>query len=395
MTTRRDFLQQSALLAAAPAMSLMPFGWGDDPADTSGRLLVMIELEGGNDGLSMVVPYADDAYRKARTTLRQEERGVVKIADGVGLHTGMRRFADLVNAGEAAIVQGVGYPDSTRSHFRARAVWYTGRTDPEEHGTYGWVGRALDGAGGAKIGPSASLFVGKGAPPIVLRGSRASASSLTNLEDFVLSGGGLVGGRSPGANGDLTDFVKKSVRDAREAAERLEKIQTRAGDASTYPDSEIGQRLGLVSRLIKADLGTRVFYTSQGDYDTHAGQAGSYGGLMFGLGGALDAFWQDMKASKLADRVMVVVWSEFGRTLKENGSRGTDHGTAAPVLAIGQHLEPGLLGTPADLTKLVKHEPVPTTDFRSVWSSVVKHWLGGDPVKALGGKYAAFPLLKG
>lgn len=397
MLTRRDVLKRSSLLALAPVVpGFLAHTARAAVPRRDGRVLVVIELNGGNDGINTVVPFADEGYARHRKTLRLQKDRLVKINDKVGLHPSLGNLSKLLEAAHLAIVQGVSYPNPSRSHFQSMATWHSARLDPEEHRGPGWLGRALDTAGKG----ASALLVGSGPPPVALRGRRALASAIERIEDFTLAAGAdprkaLV---SPGRDepGDyLAAFVQRSMLDAYATADRLTELAADKDDAR-YPQSGLASRLRLISRLLKAGLDARVYYTLQSGYDTHSGQLFPHSNLLFELSGALQAFLDDLTAAKLADRVTVLLFSEFGRTVAENGSGGTDHGTAGPVFVAGPAIKGGLVGTTPSLLDLdPKHGDLRRSlDFRQVYATVLEDWLGLPAKEALGGHFDRLPLFR-
>jgi uncharacterized protein (DUF1501 family) len=394
---RRAFLWRSSLLALAPTVpAFLARTARAAPADADGRVLVVVQLDGGNDGLNTVVPFGDPNYPRLRRALRVPANEVVKVADGVGLHPALRPAARLLEAGRLAVVQGVGYPNPNRSHFRSMAIWHTARFDPEEHRGLGWVGRALDAGPAVRAGAPGSVFVGPESPPVALQGRRVPSSALARLDDFALTGGAEAGraAAAPGDGDGLADFVRRVTLDAYAAAARVQEA-ARAGDGAGYPGSDLAGRLRLVARLLKSGYGARVFYTLQAGYDTHAQQAVPHAALLYELASALAAFFNDLGAARLADRVAVLAFSEFGRAIRENASGGTDHGTAGPVLLAGPGVKGGLAGAAPSLTDLDAGQPRMTVDFRRVYAAVLEQWLGLPARAAVGGGFDGLPLFRG
>jgi uncharacterized protein (DUF1501 family) len=394
MLDRRDFLKTSALLSLAPTIPafLARTARAARP-DREGKVLVVVQLDGGNDGINTVVPHADPGYARHRRTLRIPASRLVRVTDQVGLHPALANAGRLLDRGQLAIVQGVSYPNPNRSHFRSMAIWHSARLDPEEHVSMGWLGRALD----ERPGPAAaSLLVGSGAPPVALRGRRSVASALDLLEDFVLSPGPdprrTLAPQEP--RDDLAAFVQRSMLDAYATADRLTEAAPREDAAAGYPGTALGRRFGLVARLLKANFGARVYYVVQSGYDTHAGQLGQHDRLLGELAGAVKAFLDDLIAARLADRVALLCFSEFGRTVAENGSGGTDHGTSGPVFLAGPRVRAGLVGRTPSLTDLdPEHGDLRRgMDFREVYATVLEDWLGLSANAALGGRFERLPL---
>jgi uncharacterized protein (DUF1501 family) len=392
LLSRRHFLASSTLLALNPTVpGFLAQTARAARADRDSRVLVVIQLDGGNDGINTVVPFADEGYAKHRNTLRLEKSRLVWINDRVGLHPALAEAGKLLHKGKLAIVQGVGYPNPSRSHFRSMAVLHTARLDPEEHNSLGWLGRGLDT--GKPTAPA--LLVGAGPPPLALRGRRATASSIERLEDFTLATTAdprkALGQDKPE---DLTAFVRRSMVDAFATADRLAEAVKEKDDAR-YPATALANHLRLMARLLKAGAGARVFYTVQSSYDTHAAQWQTHARLLLELAGAVSAFLSDLQAAKLEERVVVLAFSEFGRRVHENGSLGTDHGTAGPVFLAGSRVKGGLLGTTPDLLDLEDGDLKVGIDFRRIYATVLEDWLGLRATAALGGSFARLPLFRG
>jgi uncharacterized protein (DUF1501 family) len=393
MLSRRTFLKSSTLLALAPTVPHFLAGTARAAQpERDGRILVVIEMNGGNDGINTVVPFADEGYAKYRKTLHLDRNRLVKINDQVGLHPAMGDAGKLLEAGQLAIVQGVGYPNPNRSHFRSMAIWQTARFEEEEHKSYGWLGRGLDA--GSSVG--SSLLVGPGAPPVALRGRRAVASAIERIEDFTLAAGAdprkALDKDEPAD--DLTAFVRRTMLDAYATADRITGAAREKEDGVRYPQTGLASRLQLIARLLKGGVGARVFYAVQGGYDTHYAQLPTHSRLLFELASGLRAFLEDLKAAGLAERVAVLAFSEFGRRVQENGSAGTDHGTAGPVFLAGPGVKAGLVETTPRLLDLEEGDLKVGLDFRRVYASVLADWLGLDPVAALGGSFERLPLFR-
>jgi uncharacterized protein (DUF1501 family) len=405
MLTRRELFKNSlngaALVALAPTVPafLARTARAAERA-RDGRVLVVIQLDGGNDAINTLVPFRDEGYARHRTTLRIDRKNLVNVNDQVGLHPALREMGVLLERGQLALVPGVGYPNPNRSHFESMAIWQTARMDPEEHSGSGWIGRGLDAhLETIKTPPSgaAALFIGDGTPPAALRARRAATSALDRIDDLVLPEG-WAGPMAPGSTADGDDleaYVRRSTLDAYASSRRVAELSRRRaeGDAR-YPGTALAGRLQTIARLLKAGLGARVFYTVQPGYDTHAGQSNTHYSLFFELGGAVKAFLDDLAAAKLADRVVVMGFSEFGRRVAENGSAGTDHGTAGLMFLAGPGVRTGVHGKVPSLTDLVDGDPKFTTDFRQVYATILEGWLGLPSRPALGSAFQAISLFR-
>ncbi len=406
MISRRDLLKSTlngaALVALSPTVPtfLARTAQAAEPR-RDGRVLVVIQLDGGNDAINTLVPFRDEGYAKHRSALRIAEKDLVRVNDQVGLHPGLRGLGALLERGQLGLVPGVGYPNPNRSHFESMAIWQTARLDSEDHSGPGWIGRSFDEQAEANAGRASgapALLIGDGTPPAALRGRRAAASALERIDDLTLPAGSA---RSviatpladADADDDLDAYVRRSVLDAYAASERVTELSRRRIDSDVrYPDTTLAGKLRTVAQLLKADLGARVFYTIQSGYDTHAGQSNTHYSLFFELGGAVKAFLDDLTAAKLADRVAVVGFSEFGRRVAENGSAGTDHGTAGLVFLAGPGVLPGVHGKVPSLTDLVNGDPKISTDFRRVYAAVLEDWLGLPSSGSLGSKFEPMAL---
>jgi len=400
MITRRDVLRSLPLISLAPSVpGFLARSARAAAPQKDGRVLVVIQLDGGNDGINTVVPFKDEGYARNRQVLALRANRLIAVTEGIGLHPAMQGAGRMLEAGRLAIVPGVGYPNPDRSHFRSMAIWHTARLDPvvPYHSELGWIGRGLDARAVSAASGPASLYVGAGALPPALRGTSAPAAALEHIDDLTLdqpdaakpaAANMLDNHESPDS---VASFVERAALDAYATADRLAALG-RDDSSARYPSSALAQRLGLIARLLKGGFGARVFYTLQTGYDTHVAQPGTHFQLLDELSGALAAFHADLGASGLLDRVLVMAFSEFGRRVAENGSAGTDHGTSGPVFLAGTHIQSGLIGSYPSLTDLVDGDLKMTVDFRRVYATVLEDWLGFASRNALNGTFERMPL---
>ncbi|HEX6884534.1 MAG TPA: DUF1501 domain-containing protein [Planctomycetota bacterium] len=346
--------------------------------ETAERVLVVLQLTGGNDGLNTVVPHRQDAYYRLRPTLALPRSKLHALDDEHGLHPALGALQPVRDAGRLTVVHGVGYPEPDRSHFRSLEVWHG--ADPRGTPHTGWLGRMADRIA-ARSGGMPALCVDDGELPLALVGERVFAPALPDESSLALATlPGLAAGRESAgtvdhdATGDLA-FLRAAARASYEAAGRLEQALAR-GSSADYPDSPLARRLRLVARLVTGGFDTRIFHLSLGGFDTHAHQAAAHAALLETLARALAAFEADLAASGAEERVLTLVHGEFGRRAAENGSRGTDHGAAAPVLLLGAPGGGGPRGTPPDLNGLVDGDVPFTTDFRALYSAIEQDWMG-------------------
>jgi uncharacterized protein (DUF1501 family) len=406
-TSRRAFLKSSAgLVALAQGVPAFLLSASARAAESPGEtVLVVIQLSGGNDGLNTVVPYADDAYRKARPSLAVGNAQVRKIDDHVGFHPSMEGFSKLLEAGRLGIVQGVGYPNPDRSHFSSMDIWHTarpelykgrGERDGPGHRVTGWIGRCLDcNAPAGTQGDMPALHLGSGRLPLALVGEQLRVSSVAALESFKLDAAddhvvkamrqAAAVKRDPGD--DLVAFLQRGTLSAMDSSKRVQESLGRYKTDVKYPESTLAQRLKTVAQLIDAGLGTRVYYLDLDGFDTHANQNAAHAGLLGELSAAMNAFVSDLDKHGHGKRVLTMTFSEFGRRVKENASQGTDHGAAAPLFVAGGKVKTGLIGKYPSLSDLDEGDLKFTTDFRGVYAAVLEQWLGVPSAPVLGGKF--------
>jgi uncharacterized protein (DUF1501 family) len=317
-------------------------------------------------------------------------------------------FGKILERNRLSVIQGVGYPNPDRSHFRSMEIWETARTGnkPEDLAT-GWVGRALEALPSTAGGDVAGIHVGGRAQPLALKAVKLEVPSLEKLEDFRLKLAEAAADRRAQrqalddvaridrGNGDaLLGFIRRSTLAAYESSQRLEQLGEGAKAAVTYPNQGLARRLELIAKIIKAGYKTRIYYTALDGFDTHANQIGTHAALLTELADSVSAFEADLTAAGHGDRVSILCFSEFGRRVEENASAGTDHGAAAPVFVLGPVKQKGLVGAhpsmdPKDLDDgdLKFH-----TDFRRVYADVLEGWLGVPAAPIVGTEYRPIGL---
>lgn len=393
MTSRRDFLKTTSLVSLAPVLPVVlgntARAAGKDKDDT---VLVVVQLQGGNDGINTVVPFDDDGYGRSRKRLRLKTNDLHKLDDHVGLHSSMEAAKELFDDGRMSIIQGVGYPNPDRSHFRSMKIWQTASLDTADHTGYGWLGSALDHGGNDAVDADA-VFVGESEMPPALWGRRSSAITLAKAEDLQLELASQISfDKSAVANGDdLKQFVQRQTTSAYKAAAVFAEQNGDESQAS-YPSSSLAQKLKLISAMLRGGNPARVFYAVQGGYDTHADQRFTHSRLLRNFSRATKAFLDDLKSSAIDQRVVVLAFSEFGRRVAENDSAGTDHGTAGPVFLAGSPVAGGLVGAAPDLSDLVDGDVKSGIDFRQIYGTVLQQWLDIPAERILRGKYEPLDL---
>ena len=402
--TRREFIKSATggigLLAfsqVAPAFLAQSLRANQPTAEAGRSILVLIQLGGGNDGLNTLIPYQDDRYYRLRPNLGIKKRDSLPIHDQLALHPSCSALANLFREGQLAILQNVGYPNPNRSHFRSMEIWETA-SDSREYLSTGWLGRYFDNCcpGPAEPDPVAvnignempdaflcetgrNLFSyagGRGAPS---RGSKELLAALRAQKSQQDHGHG--------------DFLRHTLMNTLVTEERITDRIRDYRPLATYPATDLAQNLKQVAALIASGQRTRVYYVSHSGFDTHANQLQRHAALLQELSDSMAAFQADLAAHRLDDQVLTATFSEFGRRPNENGSGGTDHGTAAPLFVMGSKLQPGLHGQAPSLD-LGPNQDLPfSTDFRRANATLIDHWLGGDSALALGAKHESLPFL--
>ena len=427
LLTRRAFLRTS-LLGAALSWTIPVFlertflTLHAQAADSSiqtmtGKdhpILVVLQLAGGNDGLNTIIPLEDDLYFKSRPTLATPKEQVLALDGSVGVNPSLTPLKSLYDDGNLAIIQGVGYPNPNRSHFRSTEIWQTA-SDAQQNLTKGWIGRYFDNccAGedpevgvvlgeqlpeafnaasptGVAIGRPGNLGFDRGNDPDEAR----LFAELNGLEPASMSGDSIGNLSGPSKSGlSALEYLQRTALDAQVSTDKIKRVLKGSKNEGTYPKSQLGNSLALVSRLIAGGLPTRVYYASQGGYDTHAGQINTHKRLLNELSAALAAFCQDLKTKGIFDRVLVMTFSEFGRRVIENANGGTDHGTAAPMFVCGGSVKPGLYGKQPPLDRLDAGDLFYNVDFRSVYSTILSQWMKAPAAQVLGRDFPKLNLI--
>jgi uncharacterized protein (DUF1501 family) len=396
------------------------------------KILVVVELAGGNDGLNMLVPYADELYYKARPTIAVAKKDVIGIDDRVGLNSSMRAFEKMLSDANLEFVQGVGYPNPIRSHFESMNIWHT--ADPTRREQAGWLGRALNEMPvvGAKVpafnlegdkaplafegGPSvptvnpehsfglqighddeASPLPGAASPRIkikdksgkIIEPETPAVAKQLFRKDVIRE----LAEATPCDSGSLTDFVRHTALDGYSTAAKVKRLIAEFEDFGNTSE-QFQQRLYAVARMIQYDFGARVFFVSLGSFDTHSNQRRQQDGLLQQLAESVSSFFQTLSKSGDADRVLLMTFSEFGRRVAENGD-GTDHGSASTMILAGNCVKGGLIGQPPRLDDLADGDIKFQIDFRRVYASILEDWLKCDSRLVLGEPWPKLPIFAG
>jgi uncharacterized protein (DUF1501 family) len=367
-------------------------------------VLVVVQLSGGNDFMNTLIPYTQGIYYDTRPTVGIPQDKVLPISSELAFHPSAAPLKELYDSGKLAVVQGIGYENSSRSHFRALDIWHT--CEPEKIATEGWVAKVIREVDPEGTNPLTAVSFGRGLPR-ALAAPGVRATSVDNLDTYGLMSGIEIEAQrqqrleffkrmyTPAIGaGMVAEYLRETGQSVLSGADRLKGAREQYTSTVEYANNAIAKSLRDVARVHTAGLGTRVFYTQHGGYDHHAQELPSHARLLTELSGALTAFLQDLREHNAADNVSILVFTEFGRRIKDNGS-GTDHGSGGGAFIIGDHVKGGLYSEYPSLkpSEWLNGEDLRhTVDFRSVYSTMLQQWMGLDPQPIVGGSYEQLPV---
>jgi uncharacterized protein (DUF1501 family) len=366
----------------------------------SDRTLIVVQMAGGNDGLSTVIPFSDPLYHQMRPTLSIPDAKVLPLDTRLGLHPNLAPLKGLWDAGHMAIIEGVGYPDQSLSHFQAMDIWQT--LDLSGNGSQGWLGKLVSGWVDQDGHPFKAMDIGVQTAQ-ALSSISASVPTLSTVNTYRLypdpadtdKGNARMQAlmnlyNSYPKTSPYAALLDTTALNANEGSRQLHDADAQYQAAVTYPTGPFAAGLKVLAEAIVQGLGLRVGYVTLGGFDTHANQQATHDTLMKTLADGVSAFYTDLSKHGKADNVVVMTWSEFGRRVEENGSQGTDHGTAAPLFVVGNPVNRGVFGEPPSLSSLDTNGNMKyTTDFRSVYATVLDRWLGASSQDVLGGSFGS------
>jgi uncharacterized protein (DUF1501 family) len=404
--SRRQFMASTGAATALSLSGALPQVFArtaasiaDTPAARRpDRILVVLQLSGGNDSLNTLIPYGDDGYYQNRFSLAIARDQVVPLGDYCGLHPQLRPLLPGLEAGRAAFIQGVGYPQPNRSHFESMDLWHTAH-QLQYKSLRGWLGAAADRLPDNAFAPM--LQIGNEPIPDSLLGQKVLPATLMDTQNFrrtidhssaVAQLRGLDTGE-PRRN-PLLARLQQTNKTADQLSERLRAASLAAPRSTAWPTTGLGQKFKQVADLIAADLATRIYHVTLHGFDTHSNQEPAHGTLLAEWSGAVAAFLADLEEQGQADRVLVFTFSEFGRRLRENASRGTDHGAAGVVQVAGPKFLNPLLGQYPSLSDLDEGDLKHSIDYRRVYASLLRDWLAVDPREILGDRFEPLPLFQ-
>lgn len=387
---RRDFIQDFSLLSGSVVfgmngISVQAFGHPLllNMGQTNGKILVIIQMFGGNDGLNTVIPFEDSTYYSKRPNLAIAKNSVIPLVNNMGLHSSLLPMKELYDKGKVAVVQNVGYANPNRSHFRSTDI-YLSASDASEFIYDGWVGRFLSQTfpDFPMQQPEHPMAIQLGSVESLLLQSQfgSMGTVFENPNTFYQLVSGLSTDNDPPPNtlaGDELKYLKQVAVQSKQYAGVIKDKADKAVNTVTYPNTNLGRQLAIVAELIAGGLNTPVYLVSIGGFDTHANQLTAHANLLKQIADAVLAFQKDIENQKVDDKVALMTFSEFGRRINENGSAGTDHGTAYPLFVVGKNVKGGLLGSNPNLTDIDNNGDIKFKyDFRQIYTTVMQDHLG-------------------
>jgi uncharacterized protein (DUF1501 family) len=340
------------------------------------QCVVFVQLNGGNDGLNTFIPFDEALYYNLRPTIAISKTEVLNSAKGMAFHPALKGFASIQQSGDLSVIQNVGYPNPVRSHFRSQEIWQTAPTH-QEYLNNGWLGRYLD-LQCKEHQPTAGINLDN-IDNLALKGEEPNSITVKDPNRFRTKSKAENEGQL--SDNPQLDFVRKIANSVVEGSDDIQKALTKSAPSDViYPKTDLAKSLEWISKLIKGNLNSKVYYTSLGGFDTHDNQLAIHKNKLTELNDAVYSFYEDLKKSQQLQNVTIVVFSEFGRRVKDNG-RGTDHGTAAPMFVIGGNNRGQIIGNNPNLSDLDNGDLKHKIDFRSVYASILKNKLNFDPSK--------------
>lgn len=366
--------------------------------DGAARTVILFQLSGGNDGIETVVPYEEDAYYRGRATLTRKKGELLVLDEYRGLHPALKSLRKAWDSGALAIVEGVGYPKPNRSHFESLDIWHT--ADPRGRAAgLGWIGKLCEAAWPAEANPNLVVHIGPNVP-YSLHSVHHRPASFVDPEGYRWIGGegGAAAYRKAGAGevgmaerAPSLELLRRVLTASQGSSDEIRRAVSAYQTPVTYPGDGLAQTMHHVAALVAGGIGARVISVELGGFDTHADQRERHDELMAQMDGALGAFLADLGRSEAGKAAVVVVFSEFGRRVAENGAIGTDHGVAGPMFVLGHHIKGGLHGKHPTFETLDDGDLIHTTDFRSVYAGVIEGCFSVPHEKVLDSQY---PLVK-
>ena len=365
---------------------------------------MVIQLAGGNDALNTIIPYTNSKYFDSRRNVAIPQDSVIKLDEELGMRPGMDTFKEFWDSGQLAIINGIGYPNPNRSHFRSTDIWYT--ADNENLGQEGWLGKTIRDLDQKSENVLTGVNFGR-ALPRAMYAKNVPVSSVGNLDTYGLfpdiesdldrevtlnAFSRMYGGRGKDL---IKEFISQTGISALKGADVIRSVSAKYSSSIEYSSSAIAQQLQSIAKVICADIGTRIYYTTYGGFDTHSGLIDTHSKLWSELSAAVGDFMEDLRLNNKDEDIMVLIWTEFGRRVVDNGA-GTDHGAGGSAFLLGSSVDGGFYGEYPSLESkdLDEGDLRFNNDFRGTYSSILEQWLELDPFSIVGGNYEQFPLVK-
>jgi uncharacterized protein (DUF1501 family) len=395
---RKKFIQIGSLATASLMLpKFLKAFEGSAVVPQGNKVVVILQLSGGNDGLNTVIPVRNDLYYKARPRLGIEKSKALLLTDEVGLHPSLTGFKELYDDGSLGIMNNVGYPNPDRSHFRSMDIWHTA-SQSNEYWSNGWVGRYLDAQCKGCDKPTQAIEIDD-VLSLALKGENIKGIAVkdpkrlygTSNEKFFKD---ILRNHSDEAGEQPVDYLYKTMAETLSSADYIFKQSRLHPTSAEYPKSELGNSLKTIASLIYSEINTKVYYVSLGSFDTHTNQDMQQQRLFNEMNGAVTAFVKDLKANNRFDDVMLFSFSEFGRRVQQNASGGTDHGTANNMFLVSGGLkQKGVLNPLPDLADLQEGDLKYNIDFKNVYATILNKWLNADDQLILGKKYESMSFI--
>jgi uncharacterized protein (DUF1501 family) len=395
---RRQFIQTTGLASTALLVPNFLKAQENNSVKNTNKILVVVQLTGGNDGLNTVVPFENDLYYNARPKIAVQKSETLKLNDQLGLNPNMSGFKKMFDDGNMCLINNVGYPEPDRSHFRSMDIWQTA-SNSNEYKTTGWLGRYLDEQCGTCTTPTQVLELddtlslalkGNNAKGLALKDAKRLFATTSNTFISQLSKQHVIGDHQH----DNAEYLYKTLADTVSSAAYIYQTSKIYKSAATYPNHQFGKSMKSISEFIISGVNTQVYYVSLGSFDTHFNQRKRQDELLQQLSETVQVFMDDLKKNNRADDVLLMTFSEFGRRVAENASGGTDHGTANQIFLVGNDLKKnGVYNDAPDLSDLDEGDLKYSVDFRKVYATILKKWLNTDEQHILGEKFSYLDFL--
>ena len=392
MLRRREFLQVGSLATAACMVPNFLKAFEKKAMVPPGnKVLVVLQLSGGNDGLNTVIPFRNDIYYRARPKIGIVKDQALALNDEVGLHPALKSFKDLYDEGGLGILNSVGYPNPDRSHFRSMDIWHSA-SESNEYLYTGWLGRYLDAQCAGCDKPTHALEIDD-VLSMALKGNEAKGLAMKDPKRLYTTANQkyfkeIIAAHRDQAGEQPVDYLYKTMAETVSSADYIYNQSRLHPSSSTYPKTELGKSFQTIASLIFSDINTKVYYISLGSFDTHTNQAGQQQRLFTEMNDAISSFVKDIKSNGRFNDVLITTFSEFGRRVSQNASGGTDHGTANNMFFIGGGLkQQGILNPLPDLNDLQDGDLKHKVDFKNVYATILKNWLNADDYKILGKQF--------